>query len=130
MFENLAHNSDTHFILSEEYLKDYAPENRWEVKWANNHWGYDKIIKRLKKENYTIMRKPEELIDTSKMVPSEILHYVATYPIKEQIEVIEKVLRKKDIKAGPLNSNNVITAIINPIKVAPSPANIFAGWKL
>ena len=37
---------------------------------------------------------------------------------------------KKDIKAGPLNSSNVIIAMMNPMKVAPSPANIFAGWKL
>ena len=40
---------------------------------------------------------------------------------------------KNDINAGPLNSSNVITAIINPINVAPSPANIFAllnGLKL
>lgn len=106
MFENLAHNSDTHFILSKEYLKDYTSEGRWEIKWANNHWGYDKIIKRLKPENYTVMRKPEEILDTSKVVPSEILHYVATYPIKEQVEVIEDVLKKKDIKAGITWVNN------------------------
>lgn len=106
MLENLAHNSDTHFILSEEYLKDYAKEGRWEVKWANNHWGYNKIIGRLKPENYTVMKKPEEILDTSKIAPSEILYYVATYPIKEQVEVIEEVLKNKDIKAGITWVNN------------------------
>ena len=34
---------------------------------------------------------------------------------------------KNEINAGPLNSNKVITAIINPINVAQSPANILAG---
>lgn len=37
---------------------------------------------------------------------------------------------KKEINAGPLNSSKVITAIINPIKVAQSPAKILAGLKL
>ena len=37
---------------------------------------------------------------------------------------------KNDINAGPLNSSNVIIAIINPRNVAQSPANILAGLKL
>ena len=37
---------------------------------------------------------------------------------------------KNDIKAGPLNSSNVIIEIINPMNVAQSPAKIVAGLKL
>ena len=35
-----------------------------------------------------------------------------------------------DINAGPLNSSNVITDIMNPKNVEQSNAKIFAGWKL
>ena len=34
---------------------------------------------------------------------------------------------KKEISAGPLNSKRVMTLIMNPMNVAQSPANIFAG---
>ena len=37
---------------------------------------------------------------------------------------------KNEIRAGPLNSNSVITAIMKPIYVAQSPAKILAGLKL
>ena len=42
---------------------------------------------------------------------------------------IPKIIKgtNKDVKAAPLNSSKVIMEIINPIKVAESPANIFAG---
>ena len=37
---------------------------------------------------------------------------------------------KKEVSAGPLNSNREIIAIIKPRNVEQSPANILALWKL
>ena len=106
MYESLCKGLDAHMILSKDYLEDYIGENRWEIRWANNHWGYEKVGENLKPENYTIMEKPEALIDTEDMVPSEILEYVVHNEIPTQVGAIEEVLLKKDIKAGLTWVNN------------------------
>lgn len=106
MYEGLCKGLDAHYILSQDYLKDYTSEKRWEIRWANNHWGYEKVKQNLKPENYTIMKKPEELMDTSNMVPSEILEYVVHNEIPTQVGTIEEILLKKDIRAGLTWVNN------------------------
>lgn len=106
MYESLCKGLDAHYILSEDYLKDYTAEKRWEIRWANNHWGYEKVEQNLKSENYTVMEKPENLIDTEGMVPSEILDYVVHFPVSYQIETIESILRDKKIEAGITWVNN------------------------
>ena len=105
LYEILSHDLDAHFILTEEYLRDYNKENSWEVRQAEEKYGsFKKLISKLKPENYTVMKKPEELIDTK--IPSKLLFETYFYAIPTQVETIEKVLEEKDIKAGITWVNN------------------------
>lgn len=107
LYEVLGKGLDAHFILSKDYLKKFNEGERWEVRWVRNHWGsYDRVYERLKPENYSVMKKPEELMDTSNFVPSEILKYVTEFPFQEQIDIVESILKKKKIKAGITWVNN------------------------
>lgn len=107
MYEILGKNLNAHFILNKDYLKKFKEGERWEVRWVRNHWGdYNKVYSRLKPENYTIMKKPEEFINMKDFTPSEMLRYVVTMPFQEQVNVIEDILKKKDIKAGITWVNN------------------------
>lgn len=105
MYEILGKKLDTYFILNKDYLKKYEKGNRWEVRWVENHWkNYEDVFNRLKPENYIVMKKPEELLKTK--VPSKLLHETVNTLIPEQVKVIEKVLKGKNIKAGLTWVNN------------------------
>lgn len=108
MCEVLGKNLDAHFILTDEYLKRYSTKDRWEVRWTEEQWGsFEKVIKRLNPNNYTLMKKPEDLMkDIKEFTPSEILKYVVDMPFQEQISTIEKILKCKNIKAGITWVNN------------------------
>lgn len=107
LYEALAHDLDARFILSKEYLRKYNKYNSWEVRQAEAKYGdFEELISRLKIENCFIMDKPENLIDTSKMVPSEILEYVVHEEVPTQVSIIEKVLKSNSIKAGVTWVNN------------------------
>lgn len=108
MYEIMGKNLPAHFIFPKEYLKKYKIGERWEVKWVENHWGkYPEVMSRLKFTDYTLMKKPEELIEEA-MSPSEILKFVVNNPVPTQVETIKDVLRKKGrkIKAGISWVNN------------------------
>ena len=111
MYEILGKNLPAHFILPKEYLKKYEKGERWEVKWVENHWGkYADIISRLKFTDYTLMKKPEDLLKEVEvdLAPSEILKYVVDFEVPTQVETIIEVLRKKgrNIRAGLSWVNN------------------------
>lgn len=105
LYEILGKKLDTYFILNKDYLKKYEKGSRWEVRWVENHWGnYNDVISRLKYSDYTLIRKPEEMLETK--IPSKLLYETVNTIIPEQVEVIEKVLKNKDIKAGLTWVNN------------------------
>lgn len=105
LYEILSHDLDAHFILTEEYLRDYNKKNSWEVVQAEQKYGsFEKLISKLKPENYTVMKKPEELLDTK--IPSKLLFETYFYAIPTQVKTIEKVLKEKDVKAGITWVNN------------------------
>lgn len=107
LYEVLSHRLDAHFILTEEYLREYTRENSWEVRQAESKYGdFSKLIKELKTTNYSVMKKPEELMDSENLVPSEILRKTVYEELPTQRETIEKILKKKDITAGILWVNN------------------------
>ena len=108
MYEILGKNLNTHFILNKDYLHKYKKGERWEVKWVENHWGnYETVISRLKPMNYTVMKKPEELLGGN-TVPSKLLWETVNTSIPTQEETIEEVLksRGRNIKAGLTWVNN------------------------
>ena len=105
MYEILGKNLPVHFILPKEYLKKYKLGERWEVKWVETHWGkYADVMSRLKPTDYTLMKKPEELLEGR--IPSELLHEVVYKSIPTQNETINKALWDKKIKAGITWVNN------------------------
>lgn len=107
LYEVLGKNLDAHFILNKDYLEKFKEGDRWEIRWVKNHWGdYEEVYNRLKPENYTLMKKLEEILNVNEFTPSEILRYVTTMPTQEQVDVIEKILNKKDIRAGITWVNN------------------------
>ena len=105
-YEVLGKNLDSYFILNRDYLEEYEVGSRWEIRWANNHWGYDKVKKRINPDKCIVMQKPQELINIKNLVPSQILRKVVDESIPTQVEVIEKILKEKDIKAGITWVNN------------------------
>ena len=105
-YEILGKNLDSYFILNKDYLEEYEVGSRWEIRWANNHWGYNKVKSRINLDKCIVMKKPQELINTKNLVPSQILRKVVDEPIPTQTEIIEKILKKKDIKAGITWVNN------------------------
>lgn len=105
-YEVLGKNLDSYFILNQDYLEEYEVGSRWEIRWANNHWGYDKVKSRINLDKCIVMKKPQELINTKNLVPSQILRKVVNDPIPTQVEIIEKILKEKDIKAGITWVNN------------------------
>lgn len=116
LYEVLGHNLDAHFILNEEYLEKYEKGQRWEVKWAENHFGpFNEIWGRLKPENYTVMEKPEKWLKAYggywstdvATEPSKLLNSAVYGLHKEEEKVIEEILQKKDIKAGITWVNNM-----------------------
>lgn len=105
LYEVLGKGLDAHFILSNEYL-DYYP-NRWETRWAKEQWGSIEVLRsNLTPENCTKMKKPEEILASSSIVPSEILRLTVEENIPTQIDTIMEVLEKKEIKAGITWVNN------------------------
>lgn len=110
MYEILGKKLPAHFILPKEYLKKYKIGERWEVRWAESHWGkYADIMSRLKITDYTLMKKPEDLLKEveADLAPSEILKYVVDKPIPTQVETIVEALKKKGkFKAGLSWVNN------------------------
>ena len=105
LLEILGKNLDTHFILNKDYLHQYKKGERWEVKWVGNHWcSYETAMSRLKVTNYTLMKKPEELLGNK--VPTQLLYETVHSPIPTQKETIEKILKEKKIKAGLTWVNN------------------------
>ena len=116
LYEVLGKNLDAHFILNEEYLQKYEKGKRWEVKWAEEHWGnYENIFSRLKPENYTVMKKMDEVTYSNyyslieEPVPSQILYEAVNNDyITEEVNAIIEVLQAKgkDIKAGITWVNN------------------------
>ena len=108
LYEALAHNLDAHYILSDEYLKRYTKEEKWEVKWAETHWGdFNNLWNKLKSENFTVMEKPEKWVSTTGILePSQILHSIVYGYHEEEVQAIVEVLKKKKIKAGVTWVNN------------------------
>lgn len=110
MYEILGKNLPAHFILPKEYLKKYKIGERWEVRWAESHWGkYADIMSRLKITDYTLMGKPEDLLKGIGVdsTPSEILKYVVDFEVPTQVETIVEALKKKGkFKAGLSWVNN------------------------
>ena len=108
LYEVLAHNLDAHFILNKDYLEKYEKGKRWEVKWAENHWGnFDNLWSRLKPENCTVMEKPEKWISTTGISkPSKILHSAVYGYHEEEVQAIIETLKKRKIKAGVTWVNN------------------------
>ena len=108
LHEILGRGLKTHFIINEDYIKRCKDRHRWEVPLAEKTWGkIDDILKDFIPENYTIMKKPEELIKhTGRFIPSQMLHETVNGYIPTQKEVIEKVLKEKKIKAGVTWVNN------------------------
>ena len=114
-YEALGHNLDAHYILNEDYLKNYEGK-RWEVKWAENHFGkYGELLSRIREDSCTVARKAEDMLKDKKNlsyylpdsdVPSKILDISVNCDIREQRELIEDVLKNKDIKAGITWVNN------------------------
>ena len=96
---------DSYFILSEEYLQKYTHPKRWEVTKALEHFKTEKALyKKLGEMKYSIMKRPEQLIDES--VPSKILQRTVNEMIPEEVKVIEEVLRHNEIEAGITWVNN------------------------
>lgn len=96
-----------HYILSNEYLKRYDSKHRWEVRRVEQSMRYDDLLTNIVPTGYTLMEKPENLINTECMVPSEVLRFVVNNEIPTQVETIEKVLRlRKNLKAGLTWVNN------------------------
>lgn len=107
LYEVLYHKLDAHYILTEEYLRKYTRENSWEVRQAEDKYeNFNEIIKEFKKENCSVMKKPEELLNDNSLVPSEILRKTVYEELPTQRETIEKVLKNKNIEAGILWVNN------------------------
>lgn len=107
LYEVLYHKLDAHYILTEEYLRKYTRENSWEVRQAEDKYeNFNEIIKEFKRENCSVMKKPEELLNDNSLVPSEILRKTVYEELPTQRETIEKVLKNKKIEAGILWVNN------------------------
>lgn len=105
LYEILGKKLDTYFILNKDYLKEYEKGSRWEVRWVENHWkSYAEVFNRLKPSNYTVMEKPQKYLKTT--IPSKLLYETVNTIIPEQEQVIEKVLKEKNIKAGLTWVNN------------------------
>ena len=108
MYEILGKSLPSHFILPKEYLKKYKIEERWEVRWVENHWGkYADVMSRLKPNDFTLMNKPETFIRATS--PSQLLYKTVNTPyIPEQVEAIGEALKKRrgKFKAGLTWVNN------------------------
>jgi len=106
-YQNLESLPETHYVISKEYLKKFTPAQRWEVRKVEQEWGkYSDLWAKLKPSDYTIMEKPEELLDIEE--PSKILYATTSTIIPSQVEVLKGILQKKgaQIKAGITWVNN------------------------
>lgn len=115
LYEVLSHNLDSYFLLNKDYLDTYTRENRWEVKWAENHFGaFNVLWNKLKPENYKVMKKPEDWASSIKgrwdsstpVKPSKLLYDIVYGYHEEEVQAIVDVLKKKKIKAGITWVNN------------------------
>lgn len=96
-------NLNAHYILTKEYIEDYQDKSRWEVRESIR---FNPVIRDLEKSEYTIMRKPEEMLELEETIPSKVLRCTVDGCFKEQIEILEKVIKSKKIKAGITWVNN------------------------
>lgn len=115
LYEILGNKLDVHFILPKEYLENYKEQSRWEVKWAENHWGkYEDLMARLTPDKYTLISTPDILSeeDTSgyflkkSRVPSDILRETVYGRFSEQEEIIKETVKEKNIEAAVTWVNN------------------------
>ena len=118
LYEVLAKNLPAHFILNKDYIKDYSNTSRWEVRWVRNHWtSYEEIFQRLKPMNYTLIDKPEVLLDKDYYIkslpilaPSEILRYTYENYLPNQDVFIKEAMRRMrergEVEAGITWVNN------------------------
>lgn len=96
---------NSHFILSNEYLKKYTRNKRWEVSKALQDFGTEEALyKKVEEAKCTVMRKPEELMEET--VPSKILYKTVNETFPEEIETIERILKRDNIEAGLTWVNN------------------------
>ena len=90
-------------------MKRCKDRSRWEVPLAEKTWGkIESITKNFIPANYSLMKKPEELIGVkySHCIPSKLLCETVYNYLPSQVELIEKILKEKDIKAGVTWVNN------------------------
>lgn len=96
---------NSHFIISKEYLTKYTKKQRWEVEKALENFGTEQNLhKSIDECKHTIMKKPEEFINET--VPSKLLEKTVNEQWKEEIDVVEDILKKDKIKAGITWVNN------------------------
>jgi hypothetical protein len=115
LYEALGKNFDAHFVFPKEYLDDYEKEHRGEALNVKNRYGdYKKFLKKLTLDKYTLIRKPEEMIQDAKELyyfpepesPSKILKISVDCNINEEKKVINEVLKEHNIEAAITWVNN------------------------
>ena len=104
-YSMLAEPLETHYILSKDYLNRYSTRERWEVRRALQNFNTeDRLYEKVMKSNYTIMSKPEELMD--EVVPSKLLYRTVNEVFEEEVTTINSIVRKNRIEAGITWVNN------------------------
>lgn len=109
LHEMLGRGLEAHFIVNEDYVKRCKDRSRWEVASAEKTWGkIEDVTKNFTPRNYSLMKKPEELIGAkyANFIPSKLLRETVYNYLPSQVELIKKILKEKDIKAGITWVNN------------------------